>query len=261
MFESDFQTNREETSFEEMRRRAVEARKAAMQAIPVEPLAPENASHLADVVLGQIEEEEKQAQSLSEVELRLEKANCYKALLLNPLFDSESITHISEEVENEIRGFIQKRLRILMGVEQEAEAAGHFSKEEITALKHLASRIMQKAPNAPPTVAKATIDTKPPPRVNRAKMETPAVERTPAPVQQMEPAPSKVKPARKKKEEGEVEITLPTGQIVKTKNERQAGMKPRSIQDLQEIADAAQAKAMAEVQAASENPLINKILG
>lgn len=259
MFDSQNGSFREEMSMEEMRQRAFEARKKALENVPIEPLSSESVSDLAEEVLQQFEEEEKQLKSLSEVEKRLEKANCYKALLQNPLFDSGS--EIAEEVESEIRDFIQKRLRILMGIEQDLEAgSGIFTKEEVSALKHLAGRITQKAPLPQPQ--RALSEPKAPPRVNKTKVPSDAVQKPPSvvsSVEQQNSVPSKVKPIRKKKDE--VEVVLPNGQTVKTTKSSQTGMKPRSIQELQEIADVAQAKAMTEVQAMSENPLISKIIG
>jgi hypothetical protein len=142
-----------------------------------------------------------------------------------------------------------------MGIEHEQLATDSFSKEELMALKHLASRVMNKNPAmAQPKVEKPAPPE--PPKVNRTKL---AQDKTPRVATTVEVSgstvPEKVKPPRKRKE---IEVTLPNGQVVKTAaDQQQDGVKKRS---LQEIADAAASRAMAQVQSASQDSAITQML-
>ena len=257
-------------SFEELQAQARAAREMVLNRTPVEPLPPRpqptRAAPVddADEVLEEMSREEAESAQLSEVEVRLEKANCYRVLLQDSMFSD--YTPATSEVEAEIRTFIQKRLRVLMGIEQDTSGpSGTFSKEEVSALKHLASRVISKNPAPQPTLAKKEEVTPQRPRLKVRASEPAAVapqQRRTAPVPvSMSTVPEKVKPVRKQKEPAKVELTLPNGITVTTSTEGQVGQKRRSLADLQDIADQATARAMADVQAASENSQINKMLG
>jgi hypothetical protein len=93
---------------------------------------------------------------LSEEEIRLEKANIYKALLsaLNRNFTSIFAleeNQLNSAVSSELCDFIRLRLRVLIGMEAEKSNTESkiFTKDEITALKDIAGRLLNK--NKPET--------------------------------------------------------------------------------------------------------------
>jgi hypothetical protein len=157
---------------------------------------------ILDAVSDPDEVSEDSAPDLSDVELRLEEANCYKALLRNPLFDS-SAGAIARRVERKIREYIRTELKILLGLETAkvmAPKPSDFSEDEIKALKMLSSRILnkpivqEKPVPKEPTVNQAHVD---PPK------EIPAVESKP---KKGPGRPAKVKTIEKI-------INLPNGEV------------------------------------------------
>lgn len=85
-----------------------------------------------------------EAQALNKIQQRLIKANYYRAILDQCLFEGD-VTREAAEVESEMREFALKRLGILMGLEvEEAPHQNIFTDEEILALKTWAAKILNK---------------------------------------------------------------------------------------------------------------------
>jgi len=93
-----------------------------------------------------IAESDEVDQLMGEAERRFEKAQYYQSLLRQPFFDD--LTQTSEEVMDEIRGFIRERLSILLGITPEAQKSkqvvSDFSPDELKVLKQVAARILKK---------------------------------------------------------------------------------------------------------------------
>lgn len=80
--------------------------------------------------------------SMNEVEKRLEIASYYRLLLEDNLFNDDS--EAAARVNNEVRGFVRRRLEVLVGLRAEkTEAVSQFSKEEVVALKAVAAKVMK----------------------------------------------------------------------------------------------------------------------
>jgi hypothetical protein len=116
-----------------------------------------------DDVLDELDEETQELENMTEVEVRLEEANYFKALLQNPLF-SDTDSPIAERVEKRVRGFIQSELRILLGLETRKlipiQAQSNFTQEEEKVLKALAGKVLSKEKveqKSEPTVNTATL--------------------------------------------------------------------------------------------------------
>lgn len=282
MFEGSYSSRGDDSdvmegpTIEELQANMKAARAQSVAHIPVEPMSfPPNKAVIntlnsreeedLDDVLEEMDREDAEANQLSEVEVKLEKANCYKVLLQDSMF--EDYTSATAEVEAEIRSFIHKRLRILMGIEQEGPvASGTFSKEEVNALKHLASRVISKNPQAAATVApppKREEKVLPKLRVRQVEQvdnggairARPVSQAPRRPVANLNAVPEKVKPVRKKKEM--VEIALPNGFVVQTEN---TPPPKRTLQDLQDIADQARIAAERDIHSANSNKAIEKML-
>lgn len=88
-------------------------------------------------------EEEEDFGDLSDVEIRLEEANCYKALLSNSLFE-EPLSPIARRVERRIRSFIHTELKTLLGIEVVKVEPKLFSNDELQVLKALAAKVLSK---------------------------------------------------------------------------------------------------------------------
>lgn len=285
MFEGSYSSRGDDSdvvegpTLEELQANMKAAREQANRHIPVEPMtAPVNKAAViaaiqqrqraeaqqddeADEILEEMNQEEAALTQLDEAEAKLEKANCYKVLLQDTMF--EDYSPATAEVEAEIRAFILKRLRVLMGIEQDGAAtSGAFSKEEVSALKHLASRVISKNPQvvaAPPVKEEKVLpklrvrSVEPeaqPPRARAQRQEAPR-----RPVANLSQVPEKVKPVRKKKEM--VEIALPNGFVVQTEN---TPPPKRTLQDLQDIADQARIAAERDIHSANNNKAIEKML-
>jgi hypothetical protein len=93
-----------------------------------------------------IAESDEVDQLMGEAERRFEKAQYYQSLLRQPFFDD--LTQTSEEVMDEIRGFIRERLSILLGITPEAQKSkqvvSDFAPDELKVLKQVAARILKK---------------------------------------------------------------------------------------------------------------------
>jgi hypothetical protein len=198
-------------------------------------------------VLDEQAKEDKYAQEMSEVELRLEEANWYRALLSNSLFNNSG--PIADKVEAEVRDFVRSRLRVLLGIDPEKKAVNEvFSQPEIVALKGLAARITgQRGPAQPSAPQKAEM--RPVPQVNQAQapVSTPVLNQPVKPVKsQPAPVKPKVEPKKASKKIKKT-ISLPDGSVKEVEIEpftAQVGQKPRTIEQIQEIANMAAAKAV-----------------
>lgn len=81
--------------------------------------------------------------ALAEVDIRIRKANFYRLILENSLFDNGD--SVAEEVEAEFRSFATGRLRVLMGMEAETKpTAQAFPPDEIQVLRLWASKLLKK---------------------------------------------------------------------------------------------------------------------
>lgn len=275
MFEGSYSSRGDDSdvsdvpTLDELQANMKAARQQSLASIPVEPMAfPPNPAAIAlarknaeardeaDAILDEMTQEEAEATQLSEAEVKLEKANCYKVLLQDSMF--ENYSPATAEVESEIRAFILKRLRVLMGIEQEASAtsSGAFSKEEVSALKHLASRVISKNPQTAQAPVVQPKEEKVQPKL-RVRPSSPEQTQTPAkrPVTNLAKVPERVKPVRKQKEM--VTISLPNGHVVETENNPPP---KRSLQDLQDIADQARISAERDIHLANSNRTIETIL-
>lgn len=88
---------------------------------------------------------------LSDVEYRLEKAQCYKALINSQLLTSDSDAAV--EVEYEIQEFVRNQLRRLMGMEGpgiQQPVVLPFTDEQIEALKAIADKLLSRPTSPPP---------------------------------------------------------------------------------------------------------------
>lgn len=170
-------------------------------------------SDAADEALASIEESparEEQDPELSDVDLRLETADYYRAILKHEFFDTESSA--AQVVDREIRSFIRERLEVLLGIRgprepvQAMQVTLPFEDEEIEALKLLAAKVLKKpgliTEPAPAVKKMAT----PEPSQSEKKLAPklkPAVKKVPAPA----PAPStkpRAKPGPKPKSQAAV---------------------------------------------------------
>jgi hypothetical protein len=104
-----------------------------------------------------------EAETLSEVEVRLVKANYYRAILEQPLFGADD-SDIAYEVEQEFRAFALERLRILLGMQAEKQPEEKpFTPDQEEVLREWADRLIVKpqllgvAANPAPQVQQATV--------------------------------------------------------------------------------------------------------
>jgi hypothetical protein len=144
---------------------------------------------------------------MPEVDIRLEEANCYKALLRNSLFDEPG--PVAKRVEKKVREFIRQELRAVFGMDMPKPelSESQFTPDELARLKALAQRIIEKE--------RGSIE----PAVQPAKLEQ-ATPRTLS-VNKVQVTEKLVKKHRKVKEEvkknkGDITIQLPNGKEVIT---------------------------------------------
>lgn len=134
-------------------------------------------------------EEEDDFEVLSEVEVRLAKANCYRVLLENEMFSGGD--RVAAEVEREVRNFVRYRLSVLMGIREKSppkntapvEVKLPFTDEQIEALQKLADKVLQR-----PSVG-------PPPQLQPVSMQKSELAKAPALQKAPAPAVAKPKPA------------------------------------------------------------------
>ena len=136
---------------------------------------PEDEITDADEILDEVEEEIQTSRSasqqiskaFSEAEKRIEQANLYKAILNSNLFGKGSARpEIIKIVDKELKEFVMYRLEVLLGIKSEggvrgaapAQMQSPFSKNEIAALKDLASKLINRqGPQAAPQAATPVI--------------------------------------------------------------------------------------------------------
>lgn len=116
---------------------------------------------------------------LADVDLRLEVADYYRAILNHDFFSTES--KAGEMVDREIRSFIRERLEVLLGLRdpRQPQVVMPFEEDEIAALKALAAKVLQK-----PGLMKTE--------------ERPAVRKMPTPVPTAKPQARRPKPQARK---------------------------------------------------------------
>lgn len=157
----------------------------------------------------QFDQIDAEVNTLSEVEVRLVKANLYRAILDQPLFGNDDDA-ITREVQDEIRQYTLKRLRQLIGIDQEDKviaAKALFTDTQVTTLRALADRMAGKltalatpqvAPVAPqaPQVRSVQVATAPKKSRPRAQTQeaTSVVPETPTTVQPTSSGPHKPVP-------------------------------------------------------------------
>lgn len=91
-------------------------------------------------------------EQLEDVELRLEVATLYRALLKDRLFTEQ--TEASRAVEARVRSFVKGELKTLLGLQApKKEQPQLFSPEEIEALKAIAGKVLSKPSQPAPAVA------------------------------------------------------------------------------------------------------------
>lgn len=173
-------------------------------------------------IIDYVDQKAEEDSGLSDVEVRLEEANCFKALLRNPLFDPDA-GPIARKVEERIRSYIKQELKILLGLDSPKAKAPEpilsvFNSEELKALKLLAAKILSKPviQDKPKefNITPAKVEPLPTiPQVNVSKVKVP-VQAPPAPVKPKGRPP-------KAKEDGK--IVRPPGQKTMKKRVTIAG--------------------------------------
>ena len=79
---------------------------------------------------------------LADVDLRLDTADYYRAIINHDFFESDS--RAAQVVLQEVRAFIKERLEILLGIRGSFEQEPLFTQEEVQALKVVASKVLGK---------------------------------------------------------------------------------------------------------------------
>lgn len=121
--------------------------------------------------------------NLTEVEVRLEEANCFRALLKNSLFE-EPLSPIAKRVESKIREFIKNELKDLMGLSIPKEVKNNtfvptFSPEEEKVLKTLAAKILtREQATQPPAVNQVQVKTSIPEPIVKKTVSEPLVNKS-----------------------------------------------------------------------------------
>ncbi len=179
----------------------------------------------SDSVIDEIDEEEDFLAEMSEVEVRLEEANCYKALLNNSLFNDAS--PIAKRVEVKIRDFIKSELKVLLGLQPQQQArqatvVNQFTSEQADALKEIATRLIEKK-NAGPVVPTVNPTTVAPQKVEAPRVNTTSV-KSPVKIPQVKvtqsaapPVKAKGRPKKPATEPAVImkEMAMPNGQVMK----------------------------------------------
>jgi hypothetical protein len=118
-------------------------------------------------------------ETFSEAERRFEKAKYYKLLLAQPIFSDSSV--VGQEVETEVRAFVQERFEVFLGMRQERTASAPvpaafegWDKGDFEALLVMIRRIRERpelvaAAKATAPAAEPSITPRAPPEVAVAK--------------------------------------------------------------------------------------------
>lgn len=146
-----------------------------------EETAEESIEDKASAVVASIDQEvdlDELDEQLEDVELRLEVATLYRALLKDRLFTEQ--TEASRAVEARVRGFVKNELKTLLGlVAPKKEQPQLFSPEEIEALKAIAGKVLSKpgptsqAPAPRPEPAVRTVASAPTPTLRAKEIKKP----------------------------------------------------------------------------------------
>jgi hypothetical protein len=218
----------------------------------------DTASDAADEALQDLEQSPVVADSeedpeLQDVDLRLEIADYYRAILKHQFFDTSSAP-AAKHVDKEIRGFVRERLEVLLGLRDPRvpEVVAQFDEDEVKALKIIAAKVNGKpslvtapAPMvakmpAPPT-KKPVIPARPKPQVKKIPAPPPAPSSKPVakkpeskpaaakPQPQKAPVQQKAKAPPKPKEDAAVQtyidvnkkqVTLVEGETIEEKGRK-----------------------------------------
>jgi hypothetical protein len=162
----------------------------------------------ADAAISSLEQSPEATQEdpeLADVDLRLETADYYRAILNHTFFDTSS--QAAEIVDREVRAFIRERLEVLLGLRSPRTpevAELPFSEDEVDALHLLASKVMRNNGLLSSSESKTSLVKKmptpaPAPRHEVARPK-PQVKKVapPAPAPSTKPKP-KVRPPEPKK--------------------------------------------------------------
>lgn len=184
----------------------------------VRPTQVPSDDYYMDSVIDDIEnpEDDSNMIDMTDVEVRLEEANYFKALLQNSLFE-EPLSPIAKRVEKRVRSFIQQELKVLLGMEAVSQIAktveivkSPFTSDEEKVLKALANKAMERfaaktEPSVVPAVVPSSSQNTATTQVNNKQL---TVKRA--------LAPEKPKQQRGRKKIVEKEVTV-NGEVVKVK--------------------------------------------
>lgn len=185
----------------------------------IKPVQVPSDDYYMDSVIDEIEnpEDDSNVVDMTDVEVRLEEANYFKALLQNSLFE-EPLSPIAKRVEKRVRNFIQQELKVLLGMEVASQITktveivkSPFTSDEEKVLKALANKAMERfAVKTEPTVVPAAS-----PQPSSQNAATAQVSNK-QPVVKRTAAPEKPKQQRGRKKIVEKEVTV-NGEVVKVK--------------------------------------------
>lgn len=148
----------------------------------------------------QAEEEPEEAvpTPVSEVQKKLRLAQYYELVLGNSLFEVKNAA--TEQVDSEVRDFIQTRMEALVGVEStKKDPSASFTEDEVAVLKHIAQGLLAKhqakaeKAEAPRQVARPKARPPAPAAVEKPRAPRPAA---PQVRQQQPPPPLRKEPPR-----------------------------------------------------------------
>lgn len=195
-----------------------------------------------------VEEISEEIQLLTEVESRLRKANYYRIILDQDLFEGQA-SEEALEVELEFRQFAYKKLTTLLGMQAEETSRSTFTPNEEIALKALAAKVLAAEPSLarqelpPPTLKKVQMaPPKPPPLVQpqlkkltdptalAAPQKRKVAKSTPKPQKQPQAAPEVAAAPSKPPQFLEVEVKGADGKMAKVQMNTQGQVRPTGIQ-------------------------------
>lgn len=211
-------------------------------------LPPQSAvENRVDMAFQQLENNAQQVQVneqvLTDVEMRLHKANMYRIILENRLINSDD--QIADEVENEIRDFVVNRLSTLMGLQAEVKVQSQFSDEEAKALKLWANKLMGKPaimkvepvkvePAKPPAPQAPSVNLVQAPTIRRGRGRPPGTGKHQIAAQMAQPQqPTPV--ATPTKQEKVVEVDGKKVTLNVTQQAKPVGVKPAPMPSPQEM--------------------------
>jgi len=204
---------------------------------------------------------------ISEIEKRLEVASHYRSLLNRKLFDKTD--EATEQIQSEIRSFVQERLEVLLGIRQDSPTGSDFTKAETIALRALARKIINK--DTTQLTATAT-ETPAPKQEAKVVVAPPIIDTTPAEPKRRPQKESKPKVEAKMEKDdlasrGEVgdtimedgrtyEIILVEGKKFAKDVTKQSGIDQVKQLSPRELANVLQMQAQQQVSAQKFDPII-----